>query len=482
MAREKSAELLLSEDDERLVLDAMPSLYGINTNKYPVVMIPPSCMSSGTAVACLLCDYYRSHINVTDGVHRKMDAISDNMIYVLESRNYYTAGEIKDSLTATALKAQDVWILKNERVTVMRPSNSFADTVFAVFWMLPWIIQKLFELKHPVFSASEVTDLQRVLSNTKTLQEKVKLGMAFLKANHYFDEIVEREKQVRLTKYKEVAKLVVTDDRERMLKALEESRELQQRELGRLNESIRKAMQQLRSIERNIRGWYDGANDAEDEKVNDLADFLNRMSEVIEVEDRIDGVGAYRIYVHTYLEDIDQEALTKCCEKENTDWGVFYRTEIGKWFVDDVLRSEQWKIRVRDSWRLSPDGVYLNGRADVDTPTETINFHISKFQCVSGYVGTLAQYNEMNDVIGALYTAIKATKGFNVLDSTVSHSWIESIKKDCISIGRQCRCLYNTKTGEIQSYAERYREWKNEHKGETMAMEGETNERVDIGF
>ena len=241
-------------------------------------------------------------------------------------------------------------------------------------------------------------------------------------------------------------------------------------------------MQQLRSIERDIRGWYDGANDAEDEKVNDLADFLNRMSEVIEVEDRIDGVGAYRIYVHTYLEDIDQEALTKCCEKENTDWGVFYRTEIGKWFVDDVLRSEQWKIRVRDSWRLSPDGVYLNGRADVDTPTETTNFHISKFQCVSGYVGTLAQYNEMNDVIGALYTAIKATKGFNVLDSTVSHSWIESIKKDCISIGRQCRCLYNTKTGEIQSYAERYREWKNEHKGEAMAMGGETNERVDIGF
>ena len=482
MAREKSAELLLSEDDERLVRDAIQLLYSNNTNKYPVVMIPPSCMLPGTAVACLLCDYYRLHINVTDGVRRKIDAFPDGMIYVQNQHNYYKADEIKDSLTATALKAQDVWILKNERVTVMRPSNSFADTVFAVFWMLPWIIQKLFELKHPVFSSSEVTDLQRVLSKTKTLQEKVELGMAFLKANHYFDEIFEREKQVRLTKYKEVAKLVVTDDRERMLKALEESRELQQRELGRLNASIQQAMHQLRSIEREIRGWYDGTNGAEDEKVNDLADFFNRMSEVIEVEDRIDGVEAYRIYVHTYLEDIDQEALTKCCEKGNTDWGVFYRTEIGKWFVDDVLRSEQWKIRVRDSWRLSPNGVYLNGRADVDTPTETTNFHISKFQCVSGYVGTLAQYNEMNDVIGALYTAIKATKGFNVLDSIVSHRWIESINKDCISIGRQCRCLYNTKTGESQSYAERYREWKNEHKGEAMAMGGETNERVDIRF
>ena len=474
MAREKSAEFLLSEDDERLVRDALQLLYINNTNKYPVVMIPPSCMLPGTAVACLLCDYYRLHINVTDDVRRKMDAIPDSMIYVLKSRNYYNAGEINDSLTATALKAQNVWILKNERVTVMDPSNSFADTVFAVFWMLPWIIQKLFELKHPVFSSSEVTDLQRVLSKAKTLQEKAELGMAFLKANHYFDEIFEREKQVRLTKYKEVAKLVVTDDRERMLETLEESREQQQRELVRLNESIQQAMRQLRSIEREIRGWYDGANDADDEKVNDLADFFNRMSEVIEVEDRIDG--AYKIYVHTYLEDIDQEALTKCCEKENTDWGMFYRTEIGKWFVDDVLRSEQWKIRVRDSWRLSPNGVYLNGRADVDTPTETTNFHISKYQCVSGYVGTLSQYNEMNDVIGALYTAIKATKGFNVLDSIVSHSWIESIKKDCISIGRQCRCLYNTKTGEIQSYAERYREWKNEHKGETMAMGGEANE------
>lgn len=466
MAREKkSAEFLLSENDERLVFDAIQLLYGNSTNKYPVVMIPPSCMSPGAAIACLLCDYYRLHINVTDGVRRKMDAIPDSMIYIQKQRNYYKADGIKDSLTATALKAWDVRIVKDERVTVVGPSNSFADTVFAVFWMLPWIIQKLFELKHPVFSTSEVTDVQRVLSKAKTLQEKVELGMAFLKVNHYFDEILEREKQARLTKYKEVAKLVVTDDREQMLEALEESRRLQQLELGRLNESIQQAMQQLRSIERDIRGWYDGANDAKDDKVNELADFLHRMSEVIEVENRIDG--AYRIYVHTYLEDIDQEALIKCCEKENTIWGDFYRTEIGKWFVDDVLHSKQWKIRVRDSWQLSPNGVYLNEGGDVDTPTETTNFHISKFHCVSGYLGTLAQYNEMNDIIGALYTAIKATKGFNVLDSFVSHRWIESIKNECISIGRQCRCLYNTKTGEIQSYAERYREWKNEQRGET---------------
>lgn len=465
MAREKkSAELLLSEDDARLVRDAIKLLYVKNTNKYPVISMDPSHMSLGAAVACLLCDYYRLHINVTEGVRRKMDAISDSLIYIEDQGNHYKAGGITYSVVAKTLKAQDVWIVKDERVTVARPINSFADTAFAVFWVLPWIIKKLFELQHPVFSTSEVTHLQRVLSMAKTVQEQVDLGMAFLKENHYFDEILEREKQARLTKYKEVAKLVVTDDREQMLKALEESRELQQRELGRLNESIQQAMQQLRSIERDIRGWYDGANDAEDEKVNDLADFFNRMSEVLEVGNRIDG--AYQIYVHTYLEDIDQEALTKCCEKENTDWGVFYRTEIGKWFVDDVLRSEQWKIRVRDSWRLSPNGVYLSGRADVDTPTETTNFHISKYQCVSGYVGTLAQYNEMNDVIGALYTAIKATKGFNVLDSTVSRRWIESIKNEC-TIGRQCRCLYNTKTGEIQSYAERYREWKNEQRGET---------------
>lgn len=465
MAREKkSAELLLSEDDARLVRDAIKLLYVKNTNKYPVISMDSSHMSLGAAVACLLCDYYRLHINVTEGVRRKMDAISDSLIYIEDQGNHYKAGGITYSVVAKTLKAQDVWIVKDERVTVARPINSFADTAFAVFWVLPWIIKKLFELQHPVFSTSEVTHLQRVLSMAKTVQEQVDLGMAFLKENHYFDEILEREKQARLTKYKEVAKLVVTDDREQMLKALEESRQLQQRELDRLNESIQQAMQQLRSIERDIRGWYDGANDAEDEKVNDLADFFNRMSEVLEVGNRIDG--AYQIYVHTYLEDIDQEALTKCCEKENTDWGVFYRTEIGKWFVDDVLRSEQWKIRVRDSWRLSPNGVYLSGRADVDTPTETTNFHISKYQCVSGYVGTLAQYNEMNDVIGALYTAIKATKGFNVLDSTVSRRWIESIKNEC-TIGRQCRCLYNTKTGEIQSYAERYREWKNEQRGET---------------
>lgn len=466
MAREKkSAEFLLSEDDERLVFDAIQSLYSNSTNKYPVVMLPPSCMSPGAAVACLLCDYYRLHINVTEGVRRKMDAISHSPIYIEDQGNHYKTGGITYSVVAKTLKAQDVWIVKDERVTVARPINSFEDTVFAVFWVLPWIIQNLFELKHPVFSTSEVTDLQQVLSKAKTVQEQVDLGMAFLKANHYFDEIIEREKQARLTKYKEVAKLVVTDDREQMLKALEESRQLQQRELDRLNESIQQAMQQLRSIERDIRGWYDGANDAEDDKVNELADFLHRMSEVIEVDSRIDGT--YRIYVHTYLEDIDQEALIKCCEKENTIWGDFYRTEIGKWFVDDVLHSKQWKIRVRDSWQLSPNGVYLNEGGDVDTPTETTNFHISKFHCVSGYVGTLSQYNEMNDIIGALYTAIKATKGFNVLDSVVSHSWIESIKNECISIGRQCRCLYNTKTGEIQSYAERYREWKNEQRGET---------------
>lgn len=466
MAREKkSAELLLSEDDARLVRDAIQLLAVKNTNKYPVVMIHPSCMSPGAAVACLLCDYYRLHINVTEGVRRKMDAISDSLIYIEDQGNHYKTGGITDRMIAKTLKAQDVWIVKDERVTVARPINSFEDTVFAVFWVLPWIIQNLFELKHPVFSTSEVTDLQQVLSKAKTVQEQVDLGMAFLKANHYFDEIVEREKQARLTKYKEVAKLVVTDDREQMLKALEESRQLQQRELDRLNKNIQQAMQQLRSIERDIRGWYDGANDAKDDKVNELADFLHRMSEVIEVENRIDG--AYRIYVHTYLEDIDQEALIKCCEKENTIWGNFYRTEIGKWFVDDVLRSKQWKIRVRDSWQLSPNGVYLGEGGDVDTPTETTNFHISKFHCVSGYLGTLAQYNEMNDIIGALYTAIKATKGFNVLDSFVSHRWIESIKNECISIGWQCRCLYNTKTGEIQSYAERYREWKNEQRGET---------------
>lgn len=466
MAREKkSAEFLLNEDDERLVFDAIQSLYSNSTNKYPVVMIPPSFMSSGVAVACLLCDYYRLHINVTEGVRRKMDAISDSLIYIEDQGNHYKTGGITYSVVAKTLKAQDVWIVKDERVTVARPINSFEDTVFAVFWVLPWIIKHLFELQHPVFSTSEVTDLQQVLSKAKTVREQVDLGMAFLKANHYFDEIFEKEKQARLTKYKEVAKLVVTDDREQMLKALEESRQLQQRELDRLNKNIQQAMQQLRSIERDIRGWYDGANDAKDDKVNELADFLHRMSEVIEVENRIDG--AYRIYVHTYLEDIDQEALIKCCEKENTIWGNFYRTEIGKWFVDDVLRSKQWKIRVRDSWQLSPNGVYLGEGGDVDTPTETTNFHISKFHCVSGYLGTLAQYNEMNDIIGALYTAIKATKGFNVLDSFVSHRWIESIKNECISIGWQCRCLYNTKTGEIQSYAERYREWKNEQRGET---------------
>ena len=466
MAREKkSTELLLSEDDARLVRDTIQLLYVKNTNKYPVISMDPSHMSLGAAVACLLCDYYRLHINVTEGVRKKMDAISDSLIYIEDQGNHYKTGGITYSVVAKALKAQNVWIVKDESVTIARPINSFEATVFAVFWVLPWIIQNLFELKHPVFSTSEVTDLQQVISKAKTVQEQVDLGMAFLKANHYFDEIIEREKQARLTKYKEVAKLVVTDDREQMLRALEESRQLQQRELDRLNISIQQAMQQLRSIERDIRGWYDGANDAEDDKVNELADFLHRMSEVIEVENRIDG--AYRIYVHTYLEDIDQEALIKSCEKENTTWGNFYRTEIGKWFVDDVLRSKQWKIRVRDSWRLSPNGVYLDGVGDVDTPTETTNFHISKFKCVSGYVGTLAQYNEMNDVIGALYTAIKATKGFNVLDSLVSDHWIRSIKNECISIGWQCRCLYNTKTGEIQSYAERYREWNNEQRGET---------------
>ncbi len=465
MAREKSAEFLLSEDDERLVRAALQLLYSNNTNKHPVISIKPSHMSLGAAVACLLCEYYRLYINVTDGVRRKMDAISDSLIYIEDQGNHYKTGGITYSVVAKTLKAQDVWIVKDERVTVVRPLNSFEDTAFAVFWVLPWIIQNLFELKRPVFSTSEVTDLQQVLSKAKTVQEQVDLGMAFLKANHYFDEIFEREKQAQLTKYKEVAKLVVTDDREQMLKALEESRQLQQRELDRLNVSIQLAMKQLRSIERDIRGWYDGANDADHDKINELTDFFNRMSEVIEVETRIDG--AYRIYVHTYLEDIDQEALIKCCEKENTIWGDFYRTEIGKWFVDDVLRSNQWKIRVRDSWQLSPNGVYLGEGGDVDTPTETTNFHISKFHCVSGYLGILAQYNEMNDIIGALYTAIKATKGFNVLDSFVSHRWIESIKNECISIGRQCRCLYNTKTGEIQSYAERYREWKNEQRGET---------------
>lgn len=468
MAREnKNAEAVLSASDAPLIASAFNVVCGSGAEHLPIVGVSTDLMSPTAAIACFLCDYYRSQINLSDRVRKKMDVSRDSLVWICDQRADPFRATTPDPLMAKSLQANMVKIeYVMGSMDVERPTKSVGDTAFAVFWMLPWIVQKIFKLKYPVFASDEVTNFQKAISKAKTLQNKVDLGMAFLKEHHYFDEVLEREKQARIARYKGVAKMVVTDNREEHLKALESLRETKQRELAHLNEQIQSAMIQLRDTEREIQGWYTRTDDTEDERVNELADFLDRMSDSIEIKEFCGGECLF--WVYTYLEDIDQEALMMCCSQPGTIWGRFYATRIGRWFVDDILRSNEWKIRVRDLWKMSPEGVSLAHRADEDTSTETSNFHISHYNCIGGYEGTLAQYNADNDMIGALYTAVKATKGFNVTDRTVSNTWISAIQKN-ISMGNKfCHCLYNTKTGEIQSYVERFREWEKE--------QGEANE------
>ena len=473
MAKEnKNAETAPNANDATLIASAINVVYGAGSECVPIVQIPSDLMSPEAAMACLLCDYYTAHaVNMPNVIHKSRTDPPNSLICIKITNNILVT---TDPLIAKTLSAEAVGILPQHQVIISNPTKTVGDTAFAVFWMLPWLLQKQFSLKYPVFASDEVTNFQKCISKAKTLQNKMDLGMAFLKEHHYFDEMLEREKQARIARYKDVAKMVVTDNREENLKALESLRGAKRRELARLNEEIQTTMMQLRDVEREIQGWYARMDNTEDERVYELADFLDRMSDNIEITENSGGECAF--WVHTYLDDIDQAALTMCCQQPGTPWGQFYATGIGEWFVNDILRSNEWKIRVRDSWKLSPKGVSLsNGAVDIDTSTETSNFHISTYKCIGGYAGTLAQYNADNDMIGALYTTVKATKGFNVTDRAVSERWIEAVRCRVARNDTSCRCLYNTKTGEIQSYAERYCEWVTEQRGET-------NERVDIGF
>ena len=339
-------------------------------------------------------------------------------------------------------------------------------SVLRVFWVLPFLLRMKLQRTEPEYPIEPLLapceELIRILS-AELNRPKEKLGLTleriyqFLKESGYIDKLCvqadeaeEKRSQLlvdRLLKGTESAELQAAYQHEKKLQA----------QIENLTRQLAEASRTLRSERRYIAGLLT-MDSKGDEKVKELSQFLQKMSDTFVFDARDPNSTTIDFRVYTLLEDVDTDLLRRLrmasARRTSSPW-----SEIKAQFFAELLNSTRYKLRVSGTWRYDCDTrgfvpallpVQNNSITDLVRSGYVSNWHIVHYGCVSGYMATLAQYASQGDVIGCLYTALKATKGINVTDSTVSHAWIAKLEK----VPKSCACVYDKETQTCITWGE----------------------------
>lgn len=389
-------------------------------------------------------------------------------------------GKTQDALTGfqAASKADQIrlctdGIIKLSYRTVQGSARTQYEhrviSMLRVFWVLPFLMRMILQRAEPEYLIEPLLapceDLIRILS-AELNRPKEKLGFTlervylFLKDSGYIDKLCAQADEIEAKR----AQLLI----DRLLKGTE-SAELQaayqhekdlQEKIANLTRQLAVCSKALRLEKRNIAGLLTCESN-EDEKAKELRQFLEKMSDIFwfnapDLESPNSKVIDFRVY--TLLEDVDTDLLRRLrqasAHRTSSPWS---RCEAQ--FFAELLNSSRYKLRVFGTWRYDCDTrtfapEILSGQSesitDLIRPGYISNWHIVHYNCVSGYLATLSQYASQGDVIGCLYTALKATKGINVADSVVSANWISRLK----DIPRSCACIYDKETQTCITWGE----------------------------
>ena len=238
--------------------------------------------------------------------------------------------------------------------------------------------------------------------------------------------------------------------------AYRHEKELQE-QIEKLTRQLAEASRTLRAERRNIAGLLT-MDSKGDKKAKELSQFLQKMADTFVFDARDPNSSTIDLRVYTLLEDVDTVLLRRLrmasARRTSSPWSDFKAQ-----FFAELLNSTRYKLRVSGTWRydcgtrtFSPARFHMQEDSIVDLVKSGYisNWHIVHYACVSGYLATLSQYASQGDVIGCLYTALKATKGINVTDSTVSRAWISKLN----GIPKSCACVYDKETQTCITWGE----------------------------
>ncbi len=342
-------------------------------------------------------------------------------------------------------------------------------SMLRVFWVLPFLMRMILQRTEPEYPIEPLLapceELIRILS-AELNRPKEKLGLTlewvylFLKDSGYIDKLCAQADEIE-TKRSQllIDRLLKGTESAELQAAYQHEKELQEK-IANLTRQLAVCSKALRLEKRNIAGLLTCESN-EDEKAKELRQFLEKMSDVFwfnapDLESPNSKVIDFRVY--TLLEDVDTDLLRRfrqaSAHSTSPPWS---RCEAQ--FFAELLNSSRYKLRVFGTWRYDCDTrtfapEILSGQSesltDLIRPGYVSNWHIVHYGCVSGYLATLSQYASQGDVIGCLYTALKATKGINVADSVVSANWISRLK----DIPRSCACIYDKETQTCITWGE----------------------------
>lgn len=342
-------------------------------------------------------------------------------------------------------------------------------SMLRVFWVLPFLMRMILQRTEPEYLIEPLLapceELIRILS-AELNRPKEKLGLTlervylFLKDSGYIDKLCAQADEIEAKRAQLlIDRLLKGTESAELQAAYQHEKELQEKIVN-LTRQLAVCSKALRLEKRNIAGLLTCESN-EDEKAKELRQFLEKMSDIFwfntpDLEFPNSKVIYLRVY--TLLEDVDTGLLRRLrqasAHRTSSPWS---RCEAQ--FFAELLNSSRYKLRVFGTWRYDCDTrtftpAILSGQSEFITdlirPGYISNWHIVHYGCVSGYLATLSQYASQGDVIGCLYTTLKATKGINVADSVVSANWISKLKE----IPKSCACVYDKETQTCITWGE----------------------------
>lgn len=342
-------------------------------------------------------------------------------------------------------------------------------SMLRVFWVLPFLMRMILQRTEPEYPIEPLLapceDLIRILS-AELNRPKEKLGFTlervylFLKDSGYIDKLCAQADEIEAKRAQLlIDRLLKGTESAELQAAYQHEKELQEKIVN-LTRQLAVCSKALRLEKRNIAGLLTCESN-EDEKAKELRQFLEKMSDIFwfnapDLESPNSKVTYFRVY--TLLEDVDTGLLRRLrqasAHRTSSPWSRFEAQ-----FFAELLNSSRYKLRVFGTWRYDCDTrtfvpEILSGQCEFITdlirPGYVSNWHIVHYGCVSGYLATLSQYASQGDVIGCLYTTLKATKGINVADSVVSANWISKLKE----IPKSCACVYDKETQTCITWGE----------------------------